>query len=228
MLRVVAAVLAFLAVVASACDSDNARGDAASPTIETTATPVRGSSVLRLDTFEPVYEAFVAGRVPAGLVNEVTIALASADISGFYIGEDHGRDLYLDLSIVAAASRRDFVEFGGHAYEWWFASRNQVDRYPVQIEEAEPELRIALRFVGGAWGLYVEDAGASWLPLEGTFHFGVFEVSAHVRIDESWRALSMARDKYMRAVIRHEEPVPEGYHVGDIYPRDGKWNVITW
>jgi hypothetical protein len=174
-----------------------------------------------------VYEAFVAGRVPAGLSNEVTISAAVADISGFYIGEEYGRDMYLDLAIVAAP-RRDFVEFGGHAYEWWFASRDQGDRYPVQIEGAEPELKIALRFVDGAWGLYVDDVGAGWRLLDGTFHFGVLEVSARVRIDESWRALSMMRDRYMRAVIRHEEPVPEGYQVGDIYPRDGKWNVVTW
>jgi len=209
-----------------ACESDDVRGDEASPAAEATATPVRGSSVLRLDTFAPVYEAFVDGRVPAGLANEVTISAAAADISGFYIGEDRSQDMYLDLSIVAAASRRDFVEIGGHAYEWWFTSRDQVDSYPLQIEGAESELKIALRFVDRAWGLYVDD-GAGWRPLDGTFHFGVLEVSAHVRIDESWRALSMVRDKYMRAVIRHEEPVPEGYQVGDIYPRDSQWNVVT-
>jgi hypothetical protein len=173
-----------------------------------------------------VYEAFVACRVPLGLVNEVTIALASADVSGFYVDEDHGQDLYLDLSIVAAASRRDFVESGGHAYEWWFASRDQVDDYPLQIDGAEPELKIALRFVDGAWGLYVYE-GAGWAPLDGTFAFGVHEVTAHVRVDESWRALSMTRDKYLRAVIRHEEPTREAYQVGDVYPRDGTWNFFT-
>lgn len=233
MLRAVPAVVLFLAVVsAAACDpGDASRGNALdaspSPGVPTVTAPVGGSSVIRLDTFEPVYEAFVAGRVPLGLVNEVSIALAGASIDGFYIGEAYGQDLYLDLSIVASAPRRDFVALGGHAYEWWFTSRDQVDRYPVQIQADEAELKLALRFVDGAWGLYV-DEGAGWQPIDGTFAFGVYEVSARVRIDEAWRATDMARDTYMRALIRHEQPTPEGYQVGDIYPRDGTWNVVTW
>jgi hypothetical protein len=182
--RIALALLGVSAFIVTACDGDNARGGGPPLAATTEPTAVRGSSVIRLDTLEPVYEAFVTGRVPLGLVNEVTISLASADIDGFYIGEEFGQDLYLDLAIVASANRRDFAEFGGHSYEWWFASREQVGNYPLKIHAVEPELGIALRFVDGGWGLYVSE-GAGWEPIDGTFTFGVHEVSAHVRIDVS-------------------------------------------
>lgn len=212
-------VSALLLTLLTACEA----GDASQPA--STLTPIPGATTLiRLDTFTPVHEAFVAGRVPAGLANEVTITRAVARTGGY--NDDQLQDAYVDLSIVASAPRRGLFDGGGHAYEWWFVANDSVDVYPLYTSADEAELKIALRYVDGVWSLFA-DTGDGWEPAVGDFNVGVLEVSAYVRIEDRWPLLKRGRDTYLRAIIRHDEPTPDGFQVGDIYPRDGRWMFVS-
>jgi hypothetical protein len=217
-----------LAVLLSACRGHSNAPPSQSPTVAPNAstTPLSGAVYLyRLDTFEKVYEAFVTGRIPAGLANETKITVADARIDGFYVSDTLPQNRQLHLSIVGAP-RADFSGPDGPDYEWWFVVTDETDsQRPVQINADAPELRIGLRNVQDTWGLYV-DTGAGWQPISGTFAFGELEVSATVRIDEGW-PLVHARLAYMRAVVRHRPATPEGYDVGDVYPEDLLWNIVT-
>jgi len=168
-----------------------------------------------------VYEAFVSGRIPAGLANETKITVAGARIDGFY---DLPQNRQLHLSIVGAP-RFDFEGPDGPDYEWWFVVRDEPGGVrPLQIQADAPELRIGLRNVGGTWGLYV-DTGDGWRPVEGAYSFGELEVSATVRLDENW-PLRYGRVAYMRAIVRHRPATPQGYQVGDVYPEDLSWLIV--
>lgn len=234
-MRLLIVLLCFATAGAAACSDDEPDAAASPSPIAATAVatpgstpPAGASSILRLDTFEPVYEAFVAGRIPAGLLNETTIALAGVRFSGFYIGEDSPQDLYFELAIVGASSqRRELAAIGGHSYEWWFTTipEEPDGRYPVFIKSAEPVLKIALRYVDGAWATYVDDGGG-WQPVEGTLSFGEYEITARVRVDERWPTTQLVYT-YMRALIRHEQPTEAGYQVGDVWPDDLSWGIVT-
>jgi len=181
--------------------------------------------VYRLDTFEKVYQAFVTGRIPSTIADEATIAIAGARIDGFYVSEDLPQNRMLHLSIVGAP-RVYFSGADGPDYEWWFVTRDAADSiYPLRIDADAPELRIGLRIVDGAWGLYA-DAGGGWRPVAGTWAFGELEVSAIVRVDEAW-PLRYGRLAYMRAVVRHRPATPEGYDVGGVYPEDLSWQFVS-
>jgi hypothetical protein len=185
-------------------------------------TPIPGAAyVYRLDTFEKVYQAFVTGRIPAGLANEVTITVASARIDGLPPSGDLPVNRTLHLSIVGTW-RADFTGPDGPDYEWWFVTREETSSvYPLNIHADAPELRVGLRNVDGAWGLYA-DTGGGWQPIAGTFAFGELEVSAQVPVDAAW-PLGRGRLAYMRAVVRHRQRTPEGYDVGGVYPEDLSW-----
>jgi len=190
------------------------------------ATVIPGAAYLyRLDTLEKVYEAFVSGRIPAGLANETTITVANARIDGFYVSEDLPQNRMLHLSIVGTP-RTDFSGSDGPDYEWWFVKTDDLSgQRPIRIAAEKPQLRIGLRNVDGAWGLYA-DTGDGWQRIAGTFAFGELEVRATVRVDEAW-PLSVEYPAYMRAVVRHRPATPEGYDVGGVYPDDLTWQIVT-
>lgn len=206
--------------------SNAASGQFPTAAAAASATPIPGATYLyRLDTFQKVYEAFVTGRIPAGLANETKITVASARIDGFYVSEDLPQNRSLHLSIVAAP-RVAYEGPDGPDYEWWFVVRDEASGLrPLQIRADTPELRIGLRNVDGAWGLYL-DAGGGWQPVQGIFAFGELEVSATVRVDERW-PLRYGRLAYMRAVVRHRPATPQGYGVGDVYPEDLSWSIVS-
>ena len=214
----------------SACRRQSNAAPSPPPSVapQASATVIPGAAYLylyRLDTLERVYEAFVSGRIPAALANETKITVADARIDGFYVSDDLPQNRQLHLSIVGAP-RIDFSGADGPDYEWWFVVTDETDaQRPVQINADAPELRIGLRNVQGTWGLYA-DTGGGWQPISGTFAFGELEVSATVRVDESW-PLRYGRYGYMRAVVRHRPATPEGYDVGDVYPENLLWNIVS-
>lgn len=225
--------LVLLIVVLAPLSACRAAGEAPAPHLPPGAatvappTPIPGASyVYRLDTFQKVYQAFVTGRVPAAIANEVTITVASARIDGFYGSEKLPQNRMLHLSIVGAP-RVYYSGADGPDYEWWFVTREETgsSMYPLEIKADAPELRVGLRNVNGAWGLYA-DTGGGWQPVAGTWAFGELEVSATLRVDEAW-PLRAGRYAYMRAVVRHRPPTPEGYDVGGVYPEDLSWRFVS-
>jgi hypothetical protein len=189
-------------------------------------TPIPGAAyVYRLDTFAKVYQVFVTGRIPLPIANEAAIAVASARIDGFYVSEDLPQNRMLHLSIVGEP-RVYYSGPDGPDYEWWFVTREEPDSstYPLEIYADAPELRVGLRNVDAAWGLYV-DTGSGWQPVAGTWAFGELEVSATVRVDEAW-PLRVDRHAYVRAVVRHRPEAPEGYDVGGVFPEDLSWQFV--
>jgi hypothetical protein len=215
-------VLISAALSIGGCSGGSSPGVTPSSAVPASVTPIPGASyVYRLDTFEKVYQAFVVGRVPAGLANEVTITVAAARIDRLFAGDDLPQSGTLHLAMVGTW-RADFLGADGPDYEWWFVTRDGGGSgYPLAIKADAPELRIGLRNVGGTWGLYA-DTGDGWQSIEGTFAFGELEASAEVPIASSW-PLHRGRLTYIRAVVRHRQPTPEGYQVGGVYPEDLSW-----
>jgi DNA-binding CsgD family transcriptional regulator len=219
---VIVAAVAGIAVLAWAV---YASGEADAPAAAApTPTPDGRSYLIRLDTRERVYEAFVAGRVPLGIVNTVMIDSAYARGEWSLAGDERTQRLKLHVSIVAAVPRHYFREGGGHSYEWWFTGVTAEAEPPTPAPDAAPTLGVALLHVDGAWGTYVE-YGSGWEPVDGEFSFGEREVRANMHVDDVWGINDVVRGS-MRAMIRHEQPTPEGFHVGDVYPQDGSWTVV--
>jgi hypothetical protein len=219
-MRSVVLVLALLPLISLACDGDDARETIATRTPALVATDGR-PTLFRLDTFELVNEVFVEGRIPGGLLGEVHITTASARFAAGEAERGEGSGQYFALSIVGEA--REHFALAHPSYAWWFTTTAHVDDYPLQVEADTPELRVALRPVDGALRLFADD-GSGWEPAEGSFGVGELEVWARVRMDERWNFAD--RYAYVRAIVRHLRPAPEGYEVGEVYPRNLMWNFI--
>ena len=85
-------------------------------------------------------------------------------------------------------------------------------------------MRIALRYVGGGWGIYVYH-GSGWEAYPNSeFNFGQYEVSAKVRVDDSWgMSEATSTSSFFRAITHDHGFIVGVRDVGDVYPRDLAW-----
>jgi hypothetical protein len=224
MLRVVTAVFACLAVVGTACDSDDVRGDEASPTVEATAAPDWRPYLFRIDTLERVYELGVAGRIPLGFINQVSIDKAEARLDANNASVMPA-PYALRLSMVMEAGDAVHLVDGGQRYEWRFARGPESDE-PFISGEPEVFWTASLRFVDDAWRLFGDDGSGPRLVEGAEVVIGLYEISVTAPLGTD--SPLVAHDVYYRALAYGVEPqVNDDFMgAGDVYPRDLTWRKV--
>jgi hypothetical protein len=223
----VRALFAFLIVVplVGCGHSTASRPQPPGPTPSATATPDSRIALYDLNTFQRTYSVGVPGRIPLGLFNTLSMQFASARTEHLDFGEAIPTDTVLNLSIVLGAPLAALVATNGSipaTYQWWFYTAPQTDALTASPDHA-PQLKIALRFADGAWGVYTGRDGAWTVLPDTTFHFGEYEITAKVRIDPAW-GLKPGDTIFFRAVTAVDGVfVPPIKDVGDVYPQDLTW-----
>ena len=114
----------------------------------------------------------------------------------------------------------------GETYQWWFYAAPQTDALTASPDH-KAQLKIALRFVDGAWGVYAGRDGAWTVLPDATFHFGEYEITAKARVDPAW-GLTADDTIFFRAVTAVDGGyVPPIEDVGDVYPPDLTWRQVA-